>query len=563
MTRPVIYVVMYILLLGCVALSMIPIVQLNLVIPSLQIFTIVALTHFPAILPVKQQVKYMGMAAQWFGRYPEIPVPFLVWISWVIAGAKTGQTGMMVLVGACVALCLGVTYAAVRIVDVLTSRAEIQAAANPTTHLAPLRTNSARSIYMLRALLVVGSGIAVFASVALGAAPQTVLFLSVSCAAGAAVVTFVVAVQSREIAKSGAADATRQIKSAQKTGPVSVAIHYSQPAKSKHLTPKELCKTLHAEGLKTAIILRETDVQKTFGPSEADYVWPAPTIAHLDAYALDTIRAVFYTNDAIKNGHFTRFTQFSHVLVTRGGVLATAATLPSSLAIYDAIVAPDMLTAEQWRTNADPEIARRIMTVGKLDVDTKLFPAMRRCSNMPRISVHIRSESLEEATFGAFMNTLLAVFDDVSVSSGWELTLSYTQDKPSHLLDLLVAECTRQAARVNNAHPQEPDRICICEGRPETHHNAADVLIATSLVDVAHMLATQKPVLWLGEGTPPLDIPVIAKDQSSFSQQLEDMIKHAITPSFVMPSVPQHYASYNDLIDHLASARQAQEARGE
>ena len=560
-------VVGYILLLGCVVLSMIPVVRFNqaisglrleLIIPVLQIFAVIALTHFPAILPVRKQTKYMGVAAKWFGRYPEIPTPFIIWAAWGVGGAKTGQTGMMVLVGAGVAVCLGLAYAAIRVVDALTARAKMQALANPTMNLAPLRTKGARSIYMLRVLLVVGSGIAVIASVALGASTQAVLLLCMSCAGGAVVIAFVVVIQSTWIAKLGAADAARQVKISQQVDPACVAVHYSQPAKSKHLAPKELCTMLRLEGLKTAVILRETNVQKAFEAAEADYVWPAPTIGHLDAYALDTIRAVFYTNDAIKNGHFTRFNQLTHVLVAKANGLATAATLPSGLAIYDAVVAPNLLTAEKWRVSANPEIAQRIVTVGKLSINAMLLPAIRRCPDNPIISVHIRPESLEKETFGILMDGLLAVFADVSASPALALTLSYTQEKPSRFLDLIVTEFTRQAAAVNNANPDEPKRIFIREGRPEPFHNAADVLIATNSDDVAQMVASQKIVLWLGQGTPPLDVPAIAKDRPPFSQQLEGMIESAVTPSFALPSVPQHYTSYCDLIEHLESARQLQ-----
>lgn len=555
-------VMVYILLLACIVLSMIPVAQLSLVIPALQVFALVALTNFPAVLPVRRQAKYMGVTATWFGRYPEIPIPFLIWATWGVGGVKNGQAGVMVLVGVSVALCLGVAYTAVRVVDALTERAKAAAIANPSMNLTPIRDNGARFIYLLRVTLVVGSGVAIFSSGALGATTSTVLFLCVSCAGGAAVVAFVVALQLKEIAKSGAADARRQVEISQQVDPASVVVHYSQPLSSKHLAPKKLCKTLRSEGLKTALILREADVQQGFEPSVADYVWPAPAIAHLDAYALDTISAVFYTNDAIKNGHFTRFNQFIHVLVSEKGRLATSATLPPSLAIYDAVVAPNHSIAEKWRTSASPEMAQRVVTVEALSVNATLSPAIRRCPDKPSISVHIRSESLEKETFGLFMDDLLAVFKNIPVSSALNLTLSYTLDQPSYLLDLLVMECTRQAAIINRVKPDEQKRIFICKGKPESFHNAADVLIATCLTEVTQLLATQKLVLWLGQGASPPDVPMIAKDRSLFSQQLETLIQHVVTPSFVLPSIPQHYSSYHELVEHLALARNPQGTRG-
>jgi hypothetical protein len=41
------------------------------------------------------------------------------------------------------------------------------------------------------------------------------------------------------------------------------------------------------------------------------------------------LRAVFYVNDAVKNGHFVRFNVFSHILLATGG-LAAKDSLPRS-----------------------------------------------------------------------------------------------------------------------------------------------------------------------------------------------------------------------------------------
>ncbi|MDB9944857.1 hypothetical protein OAD38_00510 [Ascidiaceihabitans sp.] len=506
---PALRLTVYLVVLCAVVASMIPAVRFNQVVSEipfdvlvwvLQILAVVVLTHFPSILPVRHQVKYMGGAAKWFGRYPESPAPFLVWMAWVVGGAMTGQTGMMVLAGAGVALSLGVAYGAIRAVDMIAVQANTQVIANPALNLAPLRTQSARFIYFLRVLLVLGSGAAVVGSVALGSSVQAVLLLAISCAIGAATIGFFGVVQERAIARSGAHDAARQVKVAQQVHPAAVAVHYSQPGKSKDLAPKNLSKNLRGEGLITALISRETSVHKRFQPVDADYFWPAPTIAHLDAYALETLRAIFYTNDAIKNGHFIRFSQFIHVLVTEFSRLERAAALPHGLAIYDAIVAPNFRTAQRWRAVASPEIACRIMTVGKLNVNATLLPAIRRCSDDVVISVHVRSEDLKEATFGALMDGLLAVFADVMVLPEVSLMLSYTSDRPSRLLDLLVAEFTRQAAVINGTDPKVPKRIFLREGRAEAFHNAADVLIATGEVNVSEMLETQKLVFWLGGG---------------------------------------------------------------
>ena len=558
MTGPALRLTVYLVVLCAVVASMIPAVRFNQVVSEipfdvlvrvLQILAVVVLTHFPSILPVRNQVKYMGGAAKWFGRYPESPAPFLVWMAWVVGGAKTGQTGMMVLAGAVVALCLGVAYGAIRAVDMIAVRANTQVIANPALNLAPLRTLSARFIYFLRVLLVLGSGAAVVGSVALGSSAQAVLLLVISCAIGAATIGFFGVVQARAIARSGAHDAARQVRVAQQDHPAAVAVHYSQPAQSEHRTPKELSKTLREEGLLTALISRETSVHKTFKPVDADYLWPAPTITHLDAYALETLRAIFYTNDAIKNGHFTRFNQFIHVLVAESGSLGRAVALPRGLAIYDAVVAPDFLTAQRWRAVASPEIACRIMTVGKLNVNATLLPAIRRCSEDAVISVHVRSEDLEEATFGALMDGLLAVFADVVVLPEVSLMLSYTPDRPSRFLDLLVAEFTRQAAVINGTDPEVPKRIFLREGRAEAFHNAADVLIATGEANVSEMLETQKLVFWLGGGTPPAGVLVIGQDGPAFGTQLEEKIKTAVT------HLSQHYDCYSDLVADIEAQR--------
>lgn len=454
---------LYLVVLCAVVGSMVPatwvngalsVVPSDLRLPAVQMLLIVVLTHVPALLPVKAQAKYMGAAAKWFRGYPEIPVPVLVWIAWGLGGAQIGQTGTMVFVGAGVALCLGVAYAAVRVVDAVAAHATDQTIANPAINLAPLRSKGARIIYLLRVLLVLGSGGAVVATVALGAGATGVLLLAICCAAGAAALAGVGAVQMRELAKAGAADAPRQIVLMQQANPASVVMHYSQPAASKHLAAKALCKELRDEGLTTAALLREMKLLAAFGTDIADYLWPAPTIAHLDAYVLKTVRAVLYTNDAIKNGHFTRFNQLTHILVAKSGELAKADTLPGGLEIYDAVVAPDWVTAQRWRAQLPPEAAQRVVTVGRLTVNATLLSAIQRGPETAQVSVHVQSQSLEQETFGALTDGLFA--DVAQVPEAHKLIFWRGHGKPPADVSLIAQDGGEVTAAPSFIQPATP-----------------------------------------------------------------------------------------------------------
>lgn len=454
---------LYLVALCAVMGSMVPAAWVNgvlsvvpseLRLPALQMLLIVVLAHGPALLPVKAQAKYMGAGAKWFRGYPEIPVPFLVWIAWALGGAQIGQTGTMVFVGAGVALCLGVAYAAVRVVDVVAAHAKDKTVANPAIDLSSLRSKAARIIYLLRVLLVLGSGGGVVATVVFGAGATGVLLLAICCAAGAAALGAFGAVQMMELAKTGAADAPRQIVLMQQANPASVVLHYSQPAASKHLAAKALCKELHNEGLTIAALLRELKLLKAFGADVADYLWPAPTIAHLDAYALETVRAVLYTNDAIKNGHFTRFNQLTHILVAKSGGLANADTLPAGLEIYDAVVAPDWVTAQRWRAQLPPEAAQRVVTVGRLTVNATLLSAIQRGPDAAHVSVHVQSQSVEKETFGALTDGLFA--DVAQVPEAHKLVFWRGHGKPPADVSFIAQNGGEAAATPDFIQPATP-----------------------------------------------------------------------------------------------------------
>lgn len=153
--------------------------------------------------------------------------------------------------------------------------------------------------------------------------------------------------------------ATRLFKGSKATA----ALYISDPNAKKFVHGVRAVKDLVKDGVKIAAITRESTAVSPIEKAGAQPVLFAPTIKTLDSFATDSVNTIFYVNDAQKNGHFIRFSQYKHVLIPTGKLL-NAKNLPQCVAMYDFVVAPDYTKATEWLDQMRDDNNVNIVVVG-------------------------------------------------------------------------------------------------------------------------------------------------------------------------------------------------------
>ena len=288
-----------------------------------------------------------------------------------------------------------------------------------------------------------------------------------------------------------------------------------------------------------------------------------PYLAGVSAVAQPDVRAVFYTHDGMKNGHFTRFTQFSHVLDAKTGALSRTDSLPQSVSMYDYVIAPSPSVAMAWRAANSTTDRGRILTTDF----QKLAPAMESDPEGPLANVAL-SLPPPETAYSPVPNVtrtaILALFQHYKAASDEYMNAMAAQDLIGPVLpaDSRPRPSLSEISRLHVSFaPRKTDALTLWHkrlltiaadksvplishvyGSPKTIWTKGQILMVATYDQAVILRTTGKPLLWIGEGPAPEGL--VAYNPTS-----EVPIYEQARPA--APD-PHHFTSYRALLEHVA-----------
>jgi hypothetical protein len=511
----------------------------------------VLMAHSLAVLTVSKQRSALGNFGGIAGRYPEVPVPFLVLASWITIGALTQPTLTALATGFIFAVALAVCYVLVRVVRTQSVKSTLLSAPTPgfsSTSIARLAT---RGIYMLRILIasVSAYGLLFFAFTEnimnwLSAFAIVVIF-------AAALLAFCGTKYERALAQKAGKTAKQAIAAQLALQPTELALYYSGAVTSKHTAPFKLASRLAKEGIPITIIIREAGVRKFLAKAPCQYVWFCPTIDTLDAVAQPELKVIFYVNDAAKNGHFIRFNDYVHILQATG-TIAAEKFLPQSCAVYDAIIAPDEVKADAWREVATPDMAKRIVTVGKNSSTPNYLPARKYPEAQPVVTLHLGGQQYlgdREALIDRLSNLIRTVKQDGVARL--EIWFPPAKDGAHEPALRRLHRAVEKALPIVGKEEDEATEVSLVTrhtGTPVAAANAADFPIATSASDLVGLRRSGKPLLWFDTDDLPDGFIQLQENTDGFSEAL-DLAWNEPAHQTSMGFEAGHFGSLTELIE--------------
>jgi len=525
--------------------------------PQVPVILLSVLSHAPAFLPVAKQNALFGKPDGMLGHYPEAIIPVIVLASWLTISLLGNGQFVPVASGVVTAIGLGACYGAVRVIVAFSAKSARLSTHVPDFSAKVLRDIGTRGIYLMRVLLAAASLWALIAYHLTGDEAIWLPVVSVAIICVVAVLAlFSIHIEST-LSRRAAGTASQALAAQLFSAPSDVALYYSGPAASKHTAPAQLAKRLASESILPVIIVREDGARKVLAKVPHRHLWMCSTIDTLDAAAQPGLRAVFYVNDAVKNGHFVRFNDFFHILMATGA-LAAKDSLPRSCTMYDVIIAPDMAKAELWRAAASPELARRIVTVGGVRAAASEYAAAHAYpSACPLLTLHLgvwaSKPNAHETELQELRHMLLRLIDAVSVSGLARLEIWFPL--PANGAGSAVLRSLHRDAELAISSSitydedgfAEPSLVTLKSGTPSAAANAADFPIATSASDLKALRGTGKPLLWFDPAPAPEGIRTIEKTAGNFSAALQATWQECNTSAKLSGADPKEQGHYSDL----------------
>ena len=511
------------------------------------------LIHAPALLPVAKMRQVFGR------RFPvETLFPIGIFALWCLLGVTIGGTlWHYALFGAMFGLGSGLGFWALKVNVKVVAKIALIAAPNPQPGLEPLKAVLMRYIYLLRASVVALSlGTATihigFAQPVLSAAAALALLAGLACVCLSAFGAHQIHKRALSAQQNAGKILERQERA---SGAAEVLLYVSDRPSAKHTRVQTLSTRLSQEGFRFAIIVREAIHAPRLRKFGANYVWLAPFVASLDATARPSAQAVFYTHDAQKNGHFTRFSQLSHILDATTGKLSGLENLSDALNMYDYIIAPSPDVAVKWRTSLPLERAQKVLTLNLKPLTPLAAQAVLGATTDIALSLHAPTSDHDYPSAEDMhrINTLVARF--MAPSMGGEPLGGSRDDGKVHpdRGHLHIGITTTKTGPLTPWHRNlkalgtNNARITVrLENRASTW-NRAEIIFAQTQGQVTELRATAKPILWVGGGAVP--------DGACFVDLSHDGPLFAAATQRPEPD-PLHFTTLRGLLDHVGSAEQ-------
>ncbi|MBE9640519.1 hypothetical protein [Salipiger mangrovisoli] len=437
------------------------------------------LLHAPGVLTVRRQRLHFRAPA-FLKRLDEAPVPPLVCLAWIIAGLVTSAEGAGFFTGLLYGSLLALGYAMVRAVPVAARRMTTAAEGVPLDEMQMLFARAQTGHYLLRvatavisfsmlAMALLGTGV----PVAIHVATTLVLLVAHLGLAAAAVSTAL-----------GLAKAARRTHSFRIQHEVAAAglmswIYVSGTAEGYLKRCLGLQRSLAGEGHRAGFLLRDAQARKTVSEGRTALIHCARTLGSLDhfVHAGSGVKTAFYLDDAVRNGHFTRFPEFDHILVA-SEAMTRAERMPRNFAMYDLVVMPSRAAAQRWRLASDPDLAARIVTVA----------GGSQAQPPGSLHVHCGRETPEARLAPDLFSRLEGLADEAS-TLGMTLMLSLPEAPQSTPAERVLADLVR--ANLGR-------RATVFDADALVAEELAGISAVTTRAGAARALAEGRTSLWLG-----------------------------------------------------------------
>ena len=501
--------------------------------------------HLPALVPVNVQRRALGPALS-SAAYPEIPMPFLVAIAWLMAGLLLGDVGAVLQLGAVFSVSIGVLYAAVRAIGHFAQGADKRGAHNPHFDGRELSQGPKRTVYQLRlatSLLSLCLLMATSAQIDLSPAWFAVPVV-------AALFACLIALASRfdltELSKKAAISAASAVENRVAQNPPQAVVYYSSSKTAKHERLKTHVGELVEEGIPTAVIARELHSVSACRETAAHHVWVAPTIETLDVFDLPSVKAAIYVNDAIKNTHFIRFNDKAHILLATSGALSKLPKPTKNMGVYDAIVAPDRTVAARWRLNSEAGIAEKIIEF----TENTMGPSFEvsRKSRSQDLALCLGPICAETISLEQLNAQLPGIRNWLTANVGRSLIVSVVGSE--------TCQFSNSAFRLVKEASESVDSITIVKDAHQYALARADAAIVTSADEYWSLVKNGKPIIGIGCGYFPPSIPKLGFKASEIQNQLDLLFKTAKVQGEI--HVPkQQFSGMQEAIDHFVKLKRA------
>ncbi|GAA6182399.1 hypothetical protein NBRC116594_38370 [Shimia sp. NS0008-38b] len=510
------------------AIAVAPIPTLNQV--TLTAFVLTLLVHAPAFMPVASHGKLLPSKSQVLNRYPEVIVPPMILLPWLIHGVSINASLGYWSVAVASLTSLVVGYLGVRVVRFLAERAQNQVCQSSTIKSASSSDISANVLFQLRALCAALSCSTLLWGMSGGDISLIFAFPPVLIAASAIIVVW--SAHRLEIHSQRLAGATTNALLARQLSlkPTPLAVYHAGSTATQIQATKALCDTLSTAGLPFTLICREANAMTELRATKPTHLWFAPSLKSLSGCVQDAFQTILYANDTPKNSHFTRFSQYQHMLVTAFGDLARAEQLPKTLALYTRVIAASQSQAARWRANALGDIAQRVVTF-----DGTSLPDLAAASEVrPTFGLHLAPHWCPDQSHDASamsQDDVMSLITSVQSEGRADLQLwlppaavTLTAPVLNGLYQQLVAHGakTNVETPLNTQTPAAPS-LTVHFGTEAESISSADILLSAQAEGIERLMSSGKPVLWVGRSDPPSMVSTCALTPDSISSALDSL----------------------------------------
>ncbi|WP_050527053.1 hypothetical protein [Pseudorhodobacter aquimaris] len=460
------------------------------------------LLHAILALPAKVLRTLFGAPIQKL-RYIETPLPVIAFLFWLQIGWFYDAFWPGAVLGFAFAVTMAVYFAALRLLDLEAQRLGTNESVWKHAKGGADFALAKKSIYILRV------GVAFFSLMVAGQTifngmRESLLYIPLGTAA---VFCLVLALGGVAIGYASWRAVNNRLQQAKivdstlattqiNTSGITVGHYICDPKAKVYGNSTALVTKLKKEGVDLAVIARETKAIAPItkaGPASISFV---QTMQELDHYAADGLRTILYVNDAVKNGHFTRFSQYNHVLVAHGGVLKEA-MLPQNFELYDWIVAPNTDVARTWIKNSSAAIGDKIVVAG--GSSGAINCQHGRISTEPTVGIFVQPSDFGDDSFGV-VDQILAILDCLKVMEDVHVTITYSSEAGAKAASLYRLARVIAAWR---ADPKLSRRLTENIGNFAFAANSCEIFCTHGTNAYDALIEAQKPLIWLGMGAAP------------------------------------------------------------
>jgi hypothetical protein len=510
------------------------------------------LLHAPSLVPVRTIRQSVGAK---LGAFPEMSFFALIFMAWGAAAILHGSAAYALTAGALFSVSVGIQFGVVRAIDLIVKKVRTVGAHNPNFQANRPMTFLKRITFAMRAATAGLSFLVLWSFMASGEGAVWWLPIVVLAPILSVLATYGNGQNLLSLAKQAAETADETIAAACADNPPTCAIYYSSAKSSRHRQLAPTIARLKESGVVTALMSREQHSADACRRANPDYLWRAYTLDTLDTFAQPSVKAALYLNDAAKNTHFIRFNEMAHILVAQDGPLSTRRRLRLSMAVYDAIVAPDSEVAALWRRTSDPEVASRVVVVDpnavplpELAPDKDTYSTLALClepGSIPAQDVH------------HVVEVLRSIIRWVEFEPDRRLLVSCQADSTVAEPDTVKVDAAYLALRqVLRAEAETSEQVTVLEGAETLVRSTGDVLIGTGTDDLWSYAQSKRPLLLLGPWTERSDGRQLWGTQEDIFAQLDGAAKGAHIP---LPETfrRQRFNSLATLIDGVSETKRA------